>query len=466
MKAMWNWQRAFRALAAGDAREVFSHLDDNLKPNVFLVGIPWHDEGSVHFEPQDCGYGPSQLASVETLARSLETSAPEARRSNGQEVLHAAMNEALQSHDKEIGAVSFCSFPQPVSGYMVATVIQFDREAFSAHHALASDEAGPDRVYVSLLDAVVDEFLSECAQALAKLEPGRLGVIGREADEIIRAAGRKFMYTPGFKTQGMLDLFNACNTIASMRYEGGESIGRLLIARRDHSEVDVALALRQPIGVRDFRAVRKLLEISADGLCLLCAGAAIYGLGTYRQLEDDLFLVNFTGHHSWELVHGAQVLMEVRYGQPQLPKKRIDETRFRGEVERIFGAIKPDDLDRLWTLVLEASQQKHGTMVVVSAGAEEEASRLGTQATLVEPLVLTPELMRVVTAIDGAVLIDHRSTCYAIGVILDGRASSQGDASRGARYNSAVRYAEASPYACLAIVVSEDGAIDLISNPA
>jgi hypothetical protein len=68
-----------------------------------------------------------------------------------------------------------------------------------------------------------------------------------------------------------------------------------------------------------------------------------------------------------------------------------------------------------------------------------------------------------VTAIDGAVMIDPSATCYAIGVILDGVASQKGNAARGARYNSAIRYVDGRD-GFLAIVVSEDGSIDLIPD--
>ena len=54
-----------------------------------------------------------------------------------------------------------------------------------------------------------------------------------------------------------------------------------------------------------------------------------------------------------------------------------------------------------------------------------------------------------------------------IGVILEGSATDQGDPSRGARYNSAIRYVETiskNPnYAnCFAVVISEDGDVDMI----
>ena|SRR5207245_4504380 len=66
-----------------------------------------------------------------------------------------------------------------------------------------------------------------------------------------------------------------------------------------------------------------------------------------------------------------------------------------------------------------------------------------------------------------AVLLDVDGTCHAIGVVLDGRVGVQGtiigNRGRGARYNSAVRYAadEKCPR-CLIIVRSEDGMLNFI----
>ena len=61
-------------------------------------------------------------------------------------------------------------------------------------------------------------------------------------------------------------------------------------------------------------------------------------------------------------------------------------------------------------------------------------------------------------------LIQPDGTCHAIGAILDGLATEKGDSSRGSRYNSAVRYVNSSKYPVLAVVVSEDGWIDLLPS--
>lgn len=107
-------------------------------------------------------------------------------------------------------------------------------------------------------------------------------------------------------------------------------------------------------------------------------------------------------------------------------------------------------------------------MLVISSAAAEEAARLAGQSTAIEPLHLTVNEIQKLTSIDGAVLIEPTGRCHAIGVILDGMATGKGKASRGSRYNSAIRYVETAQkelkHECLAVVISEDGMIDLIPN--
>jgi hypothetical protein len=219
------------------------------------------------------------------------------------------------------------------------------------------------------------------------------------------------------------------------------------------------------------RAVRKLVEISETEFALLCDGQKIYGfgtlVGTYDPHKADLFIVQIVGHYTWELSHAGHILMRVAYGQPDLLRSPLDEKNLRQRILRVFSNISNQELNHLSNLVRVATEQRHGTMVVICEDAEQESQRLANQSTLIEPLRLTEEIMEKITAIDGAVLIDTKANCYAIGVILDGIATEKGTSSRGARYNSAIRYVEhkkvgKSDYRALAIIISEDRSVDIV----
>jgi hypothetical protein len=156
--------------------------------------------------------------------------------------------------------------------------------------------------------------------------------------------------------------------------------------------------------------------------------------------------------------------MAVKYGQPYLPKPSFDESKLRKDLPRIFRKITERQIRRILALVREAEQEKHGTMLMISVGAKTEARRLKTQGTPIAPKVLTPELLRNLTPIDGAVLVNTKGTCFAIGVILDGMATEDGNPARGARYNSAIRYVKGSKHPSLAVIVSEDGGVDFLPD--
>lgn len=158
--------------------------------------------------------------------------------------------------------------------------------------------------------------------------------------------------------------------------------------------------------------------------------------------------------------------MDVEYREPSLPVEKINREKFYTDFPRLFDSINKDQIDDLWDITLEATKQKHGTMLVISDDAINESERLGKQCFPLKPLKLTDKIIQQITAIDGALLLDRDSNCFAIGVILDGLATEKGDASRGARYNSAIRYYEQfkEKKSLVLVIISEDGMINLIPD--
>ena len=133
-------------------------------------------------------------------------------------------------------------------------------------------------------------------------------------------------------------------------------------------------------------------------------------------------------------------------------------------MSRVFDAVGGCDVGTLWDLAVGAAKAEHGTMIVVSAEASDEAARLHAQALPVEPVGLPYDVLRNVIQIDGAVLVDPRGDCHALGVILDGIAGDVGDLSRGARYNSAIKYLASTATPTVIVLVSEDGMINLLPD--
>ena len=484
--AIWLHQQRFRLVAQAMAQGIFDALDEELQPDVYLLGLPVED-APILLEPSHYELASERFAGVlqragdhplsitgQKFNADMQFSESAIRMKEYGLGVRTAVQQVLDSLDEGGKQQSFAGFPVRVGDCYVLTVLRLRRKAVRAYPSLITNRyyTSGKLLAPSLLMAAVQRFQEECVKSLTDPEPGS-GLImrPRDTEELVRDAGRLLMDTPAQALSlnpATALLFSTCNTISSLRYEGAEGVGKLLLARRGHPNLEEVFALTCPTPLTDFRAVRKLLEMTTVDVSLLTDGENVYALGRqhghYDTSREDLFVVSFTTHYAWEFQHDGKVLMRTTYGLPMLPRARLNRTHFRTDLRRTFDLTNPAKVERLWDVVMEASRQKHGTLMVITTEALAEADRLKLQCTLIEPVPLTPLITRLVTAIDGAVLLDPESYCYSIGVILDGTATGRGNSTRGARYNSAIRYVQSSPYPCMAIVVSEDGLVDVITK--
>jgi Probable sensor domain DACNG/Probable sensor domain DACNH len=396
---MWGYQQHFQISAESAAKEIFSKLDKDLSPRVFLVGILFqqrHDSHPVCLQPEECGFEPTMFLDVTKRALVLvneneqdlhytdAASQDRYERTKKLRAIKDAIHEIISTEDERHGVVSFVSWPVAVEGYNVVIVLQLVRQVFNKFYRLTKRLRDDMSFDTSLLDATINEYFRHCVEALSKPNPGAdLRIIDRDYDELIRSAGKALMYSaayPAGEIDGVHGLFDACNTISSLPYEGAESTGGRFVGRKDHPNIEISVALSNPVGMRDHRAVRKLLQMASAEIFLLSDSAHVYGLGKacgmYDEEQEDLFSTRFIGHHNWDLFHASHLMMRVTYGQPSFPKRKIDPEKFKSDFNRIFGVSTTERIADIWQLILEAAQQKHGTMVVVSEGAAEECRRL------------------------------------------------------------------------------------------
>ena len=488
---MWGYQRHFQIAVKHAAAKLFQKLDPDIEVQTFLLGLI--REGSdvdwpVCLEPEDCGWTTDVFSTVRAdsehflavdgqenlfaMHPSHMASIQNRRRHNANK---AAVLKALNCYGNEspLNGHYFSGFV-PVGKYDVGVVLILSHRDGISHYKLPkSFEDERMAVPTSLLEAASRIFLQGCMRSLCVSEPENVAEWdGLETDEMLRHAGDRFMYAPVFAgggVEGLGGLFDACNYIASLNYEGSASSGGMIVAREDHPNLSITLKLLKPVRLSEHRAIRKLLQVSSSGDFLVSDGAHVIGTGKttghYDQSKADLLQIRFTGHHKWELLHENHKLMETLYGLPRIPLPSISEASFFSTCEVLFGDINRQDIQALYRLTMEASRQRHGTILVITPSAQDEAIRLASQSTAIEPITISEGILNSVTTIDGAVLLDLKGTCYAIGAILDGDAVPNGSPGRGARYNSSLRYCaklESQGISCLAVIVSEDGTSELI----
>jgi hypothetical protein len=493
---MFTLQGMIQSGAVKVAEEVFDHLDEKLAPRVFLIGIP-DTEGSepVCLEPADeCGYKPEFFSGLMQLAEQLDEEeaarAPFGRLSTegGQtdqvsgKSIQNAVQKTLKESDEATGVVSYCSLPTTVGSYKVCCVLQLDAKAYWSHFSLPVERGTSTRYTRSLINSTAIEFLKVCAKVLrdTRAEINFDIPLGREPEEILRMGGRELMLEVA-----QSGAFDALNKLSWKMHEGELAGGEMLIVHWDDPSIDILVDFKDAAELHDTGAARKILEMAKKrkpiepgdkGLYLVSWGDSIVGIGRLNEPADEFerqefnsFIIKFTGYYKWEMRHKeGGVMMVVINGVPSLPNDPFDEDKFKDLVCRIF-LTSPPEVDKLCSIVRNASDKKKGTMIVISSAVEDEAERLGNQSTLLkEPVPLTKENLLMLSSIDGALLVNPAGMCPAVGVILDGTAvKRKGTRVRGARYNSAIRYicsAEEKKIECLAIVISEDGMINLVPD--
>lgn len=484
----WRDQPRFQSHAQVEFRQLLRCLHPQLPSRVFLVGFRTgepRNRNTICVVPEEFELQPSTFTRVPELAERLFDygsphhrfrAHPKVHDSPLQRMEELGWCEAMyQTIDANTGDEweTFISWPIEVEDYHIFTVAQLDRKSSQQYYSLKKTTAPgkaatPFWIYRSLLESVTSLFLNKCWEHLSKPNRSDGFDVTTERDEIIRAAGKRLMDAAAIAS-GDLDgehgHFDICNTISTMLYEGCEGTGKILYIARDHPSLDVKILLRCEISLRDHNAVRKLLEISTDELSLLCDSYKIFGIGSlspaYDPSREDAFMVEFTRRFNWQLRHAGNILMHVAFGMPALQVARFPTATLHDHLLRIFPRMTPLQIRTIVRLAVCTGRQNNGAMMVVASDAEAEAMRLRRQCIPVRPFQLNEAYLPMLTAIDGAVLVDSNAMCHAIGVILDGLSHEKCTAARGARYNSAVRYVY-NASGRLAIVKSEDGMIDIL----
>ena len=185
----------------------------------------------------------------------------------------------------------------------------------------------------------------------------------------------------------------------------------------------------------------------------------------------------FIKHMVWDMYWDLERVVRYSCGRYINPETNCKDI-FEKKIEKLIG----DKSNDVWELVDAAIGQRHGTTLVIiceeSKTVIEEVESLleGSSGTLLSQEagvdVLKPEYVSRLTAVDGALLIDHKGRGYGFGMIFaaPGDKRIKRDPGRGARFNSAKLYIADLAYRkngeikALAVIVSEDGMVDFYST--
>jgi hypothetical protein len=481
---MWGFQHHFRNGLERVARDVFAQIGFGIGARAYLIGFT-SDKSRSHaicVEPESEAIANIDLTGVVSHGAKLYEEHPDSNMfitsPRHHERHHSSLQDwargealrlALEADPGYLDRYFFVGASALVGGaYDVHPVLSVPRARWDQKPRLHGDRIHRYRATPSLQHAVIDELLRAATTDLRGAEaPEDFSLAWGDRSELVRKAARQLVQSVSVRAgyEFASELLVALNEVSAQAYEGRTGIGRIVLATAEHPAIDMHLSFVEPVRLTQTRAVRKALEMTDREHHLLCDGEKLLGLASptsrYNPATEAIFNIDVVSRGAWEIRHHETPLLRITNTRPMIPAPRIEEAQFNDTVLRIFPECEPDDVKRIWDLATAAADAEHGTMLVVHRTADAEAQRLRPQSQRVQPAQLSRETLSTVTNIDGAVLIDPRGQCHAVGVILDGEATGTGDASRGARYNSAVRYEHAQAGHVLVIVVSEDGMINL-----
>ena len=502
---MWEHQHNTQNEIQSYAEELFKNISPKLDPRVFLLGILREKRDDclpICIEPENCGVNVESFKDVDILAKSIWEN--DSRRNKfvtghymsnyqlaiKQDSVCNAVQQVIDQNSNR-NTISFVSRSVNVEDFEVFVVLQLDKHIYSSFYNLCPRAPAIESLYdssgnlhpcepipPSLLNSLIQTFLNEALPTLYRPHALRASQsINTDKREVMRISATNFvgsainavrnpkLFPATNPYTNLIDFFNIFDNISALNYEGDASMGTIIICDEKHPNLDIRLKLATPISLHNFKKVRKLLEMASRDLALWSEGHQILGLGkqqgNYNESGQSLLSIHFSGSRKWKLIHGQHTMLVVEYGDPGLPRPKVNKETFNDLLQRMFDEATPDDLAKIWSIVNVATSQKHGALLIISSDGAGESKRLKNQSTEIKPTKLDESLVRNVTSIDGAVLLDVTGTCYSIGVILDGIATAKGNPERGSRYNSAIRYVENNIGKCVAIIISEDGMVDL-----
>jgi hypothetical protein len=252
---MWPYQKHFHVNAQVAVDSIFQRLDSRFTPRVSLIGFLARENADrplVCVVPDDAPFPPELFAEVPRIAQEMAQTEPpplttsisrkaEERRQAQQQLRHLqlALQRTLDRLTEPSDSVAYCSWPTLVEDYWVFVVLQLPRDMFLSYHSLRKSHVTTGgrtwRVYRSLLEAAINEFLRVCTEQLGIPDPGAGSGILEDPGFIVLTAGRNLMHTPaqaGQLAHARFGLYDACNTISTLKYERQESSGRIHIGWR------------------------------------------------------------------------------------------------------------------------------------------------------------------------------------------------------------------------------------------
>ncbi len=478
----WPYQNEFLRAARELVQRVFFRLGIEDSPTLGFVAIGWlkdiefkHPPLSdldprMTWRPNRAKWPDAILTKSSNVSESKSMRLWATRTSAHTMDFRDVVWDELQAHNTTSRKYSYISDGARIGSYDCVFVLECNKETVDVcpHVTIALPNATRP-LTVGLFDSVVKSLLERLDGEVRKGDSGLGGWSGiqeRDIDDVLRDAGDSLLSSLQLavweEIRLSINLFESFNTIASLRYESSEPNAKVVFGKTDH-DGPFEFKFSSEVPLSEAVWARKIIQLASGDFCIFSDTESLLGLVCRKKPSCGEFWIRLTGQSQWRLGFESKSLADVRFGIPSFPMPGLARPQFDSTFRRVFASHSDDGIERIWKLVENVIRENHGALIVVAEKADEETKRLSSQAIPIEPAHLSSHSASRATAIDGAILLDPTGVCHAIGVILDGSAHPLGTPSRGARFNSAVRYVGVTEgKGRLAVVISEDGQVNLL----
>jgi len=337
---------------------------------------------------------------------------------------------------------------------------------FTEHH--------PDLCSIGPTERWLEHAAWRFSHDIANEEELYTGISGSFLSEYATHAVRDYLVDEmnvilGWDTQiRIYPMLNAVLGISKTREEGKWPKGELVLVEKHiirEMEFVVKFPEMERPSLENFKHIRKLLQaVEHSDRKLVSDENTVVGIAT-GEIPKFHISADFQGVHGFLRLNGSEIcsFSDGSFKSTTYKAKlvQVEESLFESDM----GSSSTGTLFKIISsIVHNAETQKYGCTVVIDLNEQPvgiSGQKLEQPLDLQQPEVL--DLTHSLSKIDGALHIGTDLKLHGFACLLDGRSIPGEDRSRGARYNSALRFT-AEHDNLMVVVVSSDRPVSIIQE--
>jgi len=362
----------------------------------------------------------------------------------------------------------------PEKNLQLAGLISYGGRSSSVFYQMWFAEHHPDLCSVGPTERWLEHAAWRFSHDTANEEELYTGISGSFLREYATHAVRDYVVDEmnvilGWDTQiRVYPILNAVLGISKTREEGEWPRGELVFVEKQtiqEMEFVVKFPEMERPSLGNFRHIRKLLQaVEHSERKLVSDEKTVVGIAIGEMPEFHI-TADFQGIHGFLRLNGSEVC--------SFSDGSFKSTTHKAKLVQVEEALLESDMDSSYagtlfkiisSIVHNVEAQKQGCTIVIDLNEQPVAisgQRLEQPLDLQKPKIL--DLTKSLSKIDGALHIGTDLNLHGFACLLDGRSIPGEDRSRGARYNSALRFT-AEHANIMVVVVSSDRPVSIIQE--